>query len=59
MSFVAIGIDTLGDKDKITPISELEGTDFFTREIDEALLRSDIDFAVHSARICRMKHQKD
>lgn len=50
MSFVAIGIDTLGDKDKITPISELEGTDFFTREIDEALLRSDIDFAVHSAK---------
>ncbi|MDP3732220.1 MAG: hydroxymethylbilane synthase [Candidatus Omnitrophota bacterium] len=45
-----IGIDTYGDKDKITPISESEGTDFFTREIDEALLRGDIDFAVHSAK---------
>lgn len=43
-------IDTYGDKDKTTPISEIEGTDFFTREIDEALLRNEIDFAVHSAK---------
>ncbi len=45
-----VGIDTYGDKDKITPISEVGGADFFTREIDEALLRGDIDFAVHSAK---------
>ena len=45
-----IGIDTYGDKDKVTPISEIEGTDFFTREIDEALLKNEIDFAVHSAK---------
>ncbi len=45
-----IGIDTYGDRDKITPISEIEGTDFFTKEIDEALLKSRIDFAVHSAK---------
>jgi len=45
-----VGIDTYGDKDKITPISVIEGTDFFTREIDEALLRNEIDFAVHSAK---------
>lgn len=44
------GIDTYGDKDKITPISEIEGTDFFTREIDASLLRGDIDFSVHSAK---------
>jgi hydroxymethylbilane synthase len=43
-------IETYGDKDKITPISDIEGTDFFTREIDEALLRKEIDFAVHSAK---------
>lgn len=43
-------IDTYGDKDKTTPISAIEGTDFFTREIDEALLRNEIDFAVHSAK---------
>lgn len=45
-----VGIDTYGDKDKITPISEMEGTDLFTREIDEELLRGEIDLAVHSAK---------
>jgi hydroxymethylbilane synthase len=45
-----IGIDTYGDKDKITPISDIEGTDFFTKEIDLALLKGEIDFAVHSAK---------
>jgi hydroxymethylbilane synthase len=45
-----VGIDTYGDKDMITPISDIEGTDFFTREIEEALLKKDIDFAVHSAK---------
>lgn len=43
-------IDTYGDKDKQTPISEMEGTDFFTREIEQALLEGKIDFAVHSAK---------
>lgn len=45
-----IGIDTYGDKDKSRPISDIEGSDFFTREIDEALLKNKIDFAVHSAK---------
>ena len=45
-----VTIDTYGDKDKITPISDIEGTDFFTREIDDALLEGNIDFAVHSAK---------
>lgn len=45
-----VGIDTYGDKDKITPVSDIEGTDFFTREIEEALLKDEIDFAVHSAK---------
>jgi hydroxymethylbilane synthase len=44
------GIDTYGDKDKTTPISEIEKSDFFTREIDRALLEGKIDFAVHSAK---------
>ena len=43
-------IDTYGDKDKLTPISDIEGSDFFTREIDAALLAEDIDLAVHSAK---------
>lgn len=45
-----IGMDTYGDKDRNTPISSVEGSDFFTREIDEALLDGNIDFAVHSAK---------
>lgn len=45
-----IGFDTLGDKDKTTPISAIEGTDFFTREIDMALLNGEVDLAVHSAK---------
>ncbi|MBI4335752.1 MAG: hydroxymethylbilane synthase, partial [Candidatus Omnitrophica bacterium] len=48
--FEVIGIDTYGDKDKKTPISDLEGSDFFTREIEDALLKREIDFAVHSAK---------
>jgi len=49
-SYETVGIDTYGDKDKTTPISEIEGTDFFTREIDDALLKGEIDLAVHSAK---------
>lgn len=45
-----VGIDTYGDKDKITPISDIEGSDFFTKEIDQVLLEGQIDFAVHSAK---------
>jgi hydroxymethylbilane synthase len=45
-----ISMDTVGDRDKKTPISEMEGTDFFTREIDRALLDRRIDLAVHSAK---------
>ncbi|MDD5449833.1 MAG: hydroxymethylbilane synthase [Candidatus Omnitrophica bacterium] len=48
--FEIVGIDTYGDRDKVTPISDMEGTDFFTREIDLALLKGEIDFAVHSAK---------
>jgi hydroxymethylbilane synthase len=45
-----ITIETTGDKDRETPISDIEGSDFFTREIDRVLLKGKIDFAVHSAK---------
>ncbi len=48
--FEVIRIYTQGDKDKLTSISEVEGSDFFTREIDQALLREEIDVAVHSSK---------
>jgi len=43
-------ISTGGDRDKKTPLSQTEGTDFFTRELEEALLKGEIDIAVHSAK---------
>ena len=43
-------IPTIGDKDKITPLVRVEGEDFFTREIDSALLRGEIDLALHSSK---------
>ena len=50
VSFEIVGIDTRGDIDKTTPISEMEGSDFFTREIEDALSDGRIDLAVHSAK---------
>lgn len=45
-----VKIDTDGDRDKTTSISGIEGSDFFTRDIDEAILKGDVDFAIHSAK---------
>ncbi|MCF7916748.1 MAG: hydroxymethylbilane synthase [Candidatus Omnitrophica bacterium] len=45
-----VGIKTYGDRDQKTPISEIEGTDFFTREVDQYLVDKKIDFAIHSAK---------
>lgn len=41
-------IKTLGDKLSSIPIAKIEGKGFFTKEIDQALINGDIDFAVHS-----------
>ena len=43
-------IQTWGDMDKVTPLSNFEGSDFFTREIESSLLEGRIDAAVHSAK---------
>ncbi|NQT33335.1 MAG: hydroxymethylbilane synthase [Candidatus Omnitrophica bacterium] len=48
--FNAFLIKTKGDKDKSTPLPLEEGTDFFTHEIEQALLKDEIDVAVHSAK---------
>ncbi len=50
VNFEVVIISTLGDKDKITPLSNVEGSDFFTREIDHALLKGEIDVALHSSK---------
>lgn len=43
-------MDTLGDKDQKTSLRSLDKTDFFTRELDELLLRGGCRIAVHSAK---------
>ncbi len=48
--FEIIEIETTGDREKETPLEKLEGTDFFTREIERALINREIDLAVHSAK---------
>ena len=50
VNFEVVIISTLGDKDKITPLTGIEGSDFFTREIDQALLEGEIDVALHSSK---------
>lgn len=43
-------IKTAGDCDKRTPLASVEGSDFFTRQIEDALLAGSIDVAIHSAK---------
>ena len=50
LKLVHIPIKTKGDKDKLTPISDVRDGNFFTAEIEEALIKGEIDFAVHSAK---------
>jgi hydroxymethylbilane synthase len=43
-------IKTRGDAEVDRPLHELEGTGFFTKEIEDALLEAKIDVAVHSLK---------
>ncbi len=42
--------ETLGDLDKTTPLSGNVPDDFFTDSLDQALLKKEIDLAIHSAK---------
>jgi hydroxymethylbilane synthase len=50
ISYEIVPIETSGDKDKKTPLTLREGSNFFTYEIEQALLSGCIDMAVHSAK---------
>ncbi|MEX2351032.1 MAG: hydroxymethylbilane synthase [Balneolaceae bacterium] len=39
-----------GDMDRTTPLSEMGGKGVFTKALDEAMLRGEIDLAVHSCK---------
>ena len=43
-----IGIETRGDRILDAPLSSVEGKEFFTDELDAALLAGKVDFTVHS-----------
>jgi hydroxymethylbilane synthase len=43
-----VGIETRGDRILDRPLSAVEGKEFFTAEIDQALLAGDVDLTVHS-----------
>jgi hydroxymethylbilane synthase len=43
-------IKTSGDRLQDAPLSDVGGKRLFVKEIEEALLRNDIDFAVHSSK---------
>lgn len=45
-----IPFSTRGDEWLATPLTELGGKGLFTKELDEAILRGDIDIAVHSMK---------
>lgn len=49
-SFDRVRIDTLGDKDQHTPLATLPGTGLFVKELEAALLRGEIDLAIHSLK---------
>ena len=57
--FEAVVIATAGDRDKETPLSLMGSSDFFTREIERALVCGEIDIAVHSAKDMEEKTPED
>lgn len=50
IKFHVVPIATQGDFDKKTALERQENTDFFTREVERALLAGVVDAAVHSAK---------
>ncbi len=50
VNFEVVIISTFGDQDKITPLTNVSASDFFTREIDQALFEGKIDIALHSSK---------
>jgi hydroxymethylbilane synthase len=45
-----IFVGTVGDRDQMTSLRTLDKTDFFTREIDQMLLKKECRIGIHSAK---------
>ncbi|MFN4173504.1 MAG: hydroxymethylbilane synthase, partial [Parachlamydiaceae bacterium] len=50
LSYTPYWVETSGDLDKTTSLKTLEKTDFFTKEVDELVLKGICDISVHSAK---------
>lgn len=50
MKIELVGIDTQGDKIVDVPLSQVQGKEFFVKELDEALLDGRVDLTVHSMK---------
>jgi hydroxymethylbilane synthase len=50
LSVELVGIVTQGDKILDKPLSQIDGKEFFTAELDHALLNGDVDLTVHSMK---------
>jgi len=50
VKFRIVTIETRGDRDMVIPLHKAEGSDFFTKEIEDALVKGSIDAAIHSAK---------
>lgn len=50
VSFNSTWMSTVGDNDQTTSLRDLDKTDFFTRELDEALLSDKVQVTIHSAK---------
>ena len=50
VEFLCIFLQTLGDKDQKTSLRTLDKTDFFTKEVDDLVLKGRCRIGIHSAK---------
>jgi hydroxymethylbilane synthase len=59
VSISLVGIETQGDRIQDIPLSKIEGKDFFVAELDQALIRGDVDLTVHSMKDLSLVRPKE
>jgi hydroxymethylbilane synthase len=54
-----VGIETRGDRVLDKPLSQIEGKEFFTAELDHALVEGRVDFTVHSLKDLSLERPRE
>lgn len=54
-----VGIETRGDRVLDKPLSQIEGKEFFTAELDHALAEGSVDFTVHSLKDLSLERPRE